>query len=34
MPLSLVEAMGAFYRDVLGLDADAGRWHPRVPGFS
>ncbi|WP_337882450.1 VOC family protein [Chromobacterium haemolyticum] len=34
MPLNLVEAMGAFYRDVLGLDADGGRWHiPGVPGF-
>ncbi|EHP38528.1 glyoxalase/bleomycin resistance protein/dioxygenase superfamily protein 1 [Cupriavidus basilensis OR16] len=34
MPLDKVEAMGAFYGDVLGLDTDTGRWNiPGVPGY-
>ncbi|WZB69514.1 flavin reductase [Achromobacter xylosoxidans] len=32
MPLGKVEAMGAFYGDVLGLDTDQGRW--QIPGIA
>ena len=33
MPLGKVEAMGAFYGDVLGLDTDQGRWRSRHRGL-
>src|SRR5260221_5185671 len=34
MPNSLMETVGAFYRDVMGLSVDEGRWNiPGVPGF-
>lgn len=34
MPSGLTETMGEFYRDVLGLGVDEGRWNiPGVPGF-
>lgn len=34
MPSALLENMGRFYRDVMGLAVDEGRWNiPGVPGF-
>lgn len=34
MHVDAVEEMGKFYKDILGLDIDAGRWHiPGVPGY-
>jgi catechol 2,3-dioxygenase-like lactoylglutathione lyase family enzyme len=34
MPAAMTEDMGAFYRDVLGLAVDEGRWNiPGIPGF-
>ena len=34
MPGALLEKMGEFYKDVMGLAVDEGRWNiPGVPGF-
>jgi catechol 2,3-dioxygenase-like lactoylglutathione lyase family enzyme len=34
MPYELVDRMGEFYRDVMGLGVDEGRWNiPGVPGY-
>src|SRR5215469_15093327 len=34
MPGALLEQMGEFYKDVMGLAVDEGRWNiPGVPGF-
>src|ERR1700722_7425973 len=34
MPNHLLEAMGVFYKDLMGLGVDEGRWNiPGVPGF-
>ncbi len=34
MPIELMEEMGEFYKKVMGLGVDEGRWNiPGVPGF-
>ena len=34
MPVELFDRMGEFYRDVMGLGVDEGRWNiPGVPGY-